>query len=324
MQHQSTGNAGQGTGKVWLRIVPFLFLAAALLGGCATGPTYSQTKSSISPVGPDQGRIVIYRPVGFVGSANHPTLALNGKLIGQSITGGFFSVDRPPGNYDLVKLGKWGDTDATLSFTLQGGQEMYAKLSVGLAGFSLDAVQPAIASKEIQNLSQAGAFDEATAQSAAYAQEAARAKSDFELRRPGGNAVVEVVAGTNPSTEAASDKLPSPPEKFEDLLVAKESSIKAARQRNRDLVAAKNLMLPKLLRERKTPELIELTSKIEQVILDMNHESEMENDRSQRAVESGTGSVDQHREYSIAYRERMELLKPVLAAVKEEIVNRSK
>jgi hypothetical protein len=112
---------------------------------------------------------------------------------------------------------------------------------------------------------------------------------------------------------------------FETMLVAKEASVPVARQRNRNLVAAKTLILTDLLRDGKTQELKALAIRIEQVILDLSHEAEMETERAQRTVESGSGNnVDRNREFAVLYKERIEVLKPVLAAIKEEIANRGK
>jgi hypothetical protein len=111
---------------------------------------------------------------------------------------------------------------------------------------------------------------------------------------------------------------------FEDLLVAKEANVMLARQRNRTLIAAKTLTLPSLLRDRRTPELTALTIQIEQLILDLNHEAEMEKDRAQRAAEQDPEAVEYHRELAIVYKERIEVLKPINAAIKEEIANRNR
>jgi hypothetical protein len=78
--------------------------------------------------------------------------------------------------------------------------------------------------------------------------------------------------------------------------------------------------------------------KIEQTILDLNHECEVAKDRAQQAAANpeasssrGRGqsgarglSVDELRDLSISYRERIELLKPIAAALKEEIANRNR
>jgi hypothetical protein len=130
-----------------------------------------------------------------------------------------------------------------------------------------------------------------------------------------------------------------------DLLVASDSTESIARERNRALVAAKNLELPAILREKKTDELSALVVKIEQTILDLDHECEVAKDQAQQSI-ANTGNppdssgivrprgqaavptqpqnLDELRGLAICYRERIELLKPIAAALKEEIVNRNR
>jgi hypothetical protein len=143
------------------------------------------------------------------------------------------------------------------------------------------------------------------------------------------------------------------------LLVASDRNTTIARERNRAIVAAKNEQLPEILRSSKTDQLSGLVVKIEQTILDLNHECELAKDKAQQSVADGTSqnvdsdvqnsrveamvargrgapaatsqprdtaanSVDTQRDLSISYRERIELLKPILSALKEEIINRNR
>jgi hypothetical protein len=129
-----------------------------------------------------------------------------------------------------------------------------------------------------------------------------------------------------------------------ELLVSSDKSVTLARARNRAIVAAKNHQLPTIIRERKTEELTELVVKIEQTILDLNHECEVAKDQAQQSVADGSSEnarqsrggrgdasqttaptqLEETRGLAICYRERIELLKPILAALKEEIANRSR
>jgi hypothetical protein len=128
-----------------------------------------------------------------------------------------------------------------------------------------------------------------------------------------------------------------------DLLAGSDKSVILARARNRALVAAKNLQLPAILRDRKTEELTALVVKIEQTILDLDHECEVAKDQAQQSVASGgtpeeqqrgggrgaspaanPANLDELRGLAICYRERIELLKPIAAALKEEIANRNR
>ncbi len=111
-----------------------------------------------------------------------------------------------------------------------------------------------------------------------------------------------------------------------ELIVSSDRSVGLARERNRYLIAAKNAQLPAMLRDWKTDQLAAFVVKLEQAILDLNHESEVAKDRAEQSAASGGASpwVDEQRGLAISYRERIELLKPILAAVKDEISNRSR
>lgn len=110
-----------------------------------------------------------------------------------------------------------------------------------------------------------------------------------------------------------------------DLLAGSDPLVAVARERNRAIIAAKTTQLPSILRNTKTDELTALVVKIEQTILDLNHNSELAKDRAQQAAASGASrQVDDLRELAISYRERIELLKPIATAIKEEIANRNR
>lgn len=111
-----------------------------------------------------------------------------------------------------------------------------------------------------------------------------------------------------------------------ELLVSVDNTVSSARARNRALIAAKNRDLSVLLKEKETAGLAELVTRVEQTILDLNHESEVAKDKAQQAAATNGDpqQLDEWRGLSISYRERIELLKPILAALKEEIANRGR
>ena len=130
-----------------------------------------------------------------------------------------------------------------------------------------------------------------------------------------------------------------------DLLVSSDSTETIARERNRAIIAAKDLQLPAILREKKTDELSALVVKIEQTILDLNHECEVAKDQAQQSLadsgnpndtsrigrtrgqassSAGAVNLEELRGLAISFRERIELLKPIGDAVKEEIANRNR
>jgi tetratricopeptide (TPR) repeat protein len=110
-----------------------------------------------------------------------------------------------------------------------------------------------------------------------------------------------------------------------ELITATDKTDDQARERNRAIVTAKNQQLPTLLRDSKTSDLTALVIKIEQTILDLNHESELTKDHAQQVATDGRGrQLDGIRGLGISYNERIELLKPIAAALKEEIANRNR
>lgn len=118
---------------------------------------------------------------------------------------------------------------------------------------------------------------------------------------------------------------------LEALLASSEANVELARTRNRALITAKNRDLPRLLREGRTSELTALGVRIEQCLLDLNYETEVAKDRAQQLSATGATSdlssaaaaeFSHWRGLAISYRERSELLKPILEALRAEIAQR--
>lgn len=112
---------------------------AVLMAGCATGPSFSQLKASIRPLAQDNGRIYFYRISGL-GAAIQPSVNLNGQDVGTAAPGGFFYVDRPPGDYRVVTT---TEVERTLSLTLDKGQTRYVRFDVSF-GFFVGHVYPVL------------------------------------------------------------------------------------------------------------------------------------------------------------------------------------
>jgi hypothetical protein len=87
------------------------------------------------------------------------------------------------------------------------------------------------------------------------------------------------------------------------------------------LLEAKNRSLPKVLREKSRAELLSLVTRIEKAILDLNEQAEQAKDRAQTKVEKGQGDPAQDRELAILCRQRIEVLKPILVAIKQKIAS---
>jgi tetratricopeptide (TPR) repeat protein len=115
---------------------------------------------------------------------------------------------------------------------------------------------------------------------------------------------------------------------FDELLVAKEAAVEVGRWRNRRILEAKDGLLPAALRNDKTTDLQALKTRIEETMLDLTHESASAKDHAELAATDkgalAAYAVVQQRELSLVYQERIELLKPMLAAARDELANRQK
>ncbi|HQG30681.1 MAG TPA: hypothetical protein PLA83_02035 [Deltaproteobacteria bacterium] len=85
---------------------------------------------------------------------------------------------------------------------------------------------------------------------------------------------------------------------------------------NSILLDAKNRSLDRLLREEGRDALLVMATRIEKSILELNEQAERSKDKAQSLVEKGEGDPAPDRELSILCRQRIEILKPMLAAVK--------
>jgi hypothetical protein len=83
---------------------------------------------------------------------------LNGAKVGESKPGGFFYVDRAPGNYEVLLS---TEVDRKVTFTLEPRQERYIRMTVSLGVIIYrvypELVDPADGSKEIVEASYIGA-----------------------------------------------------------------------------------------------------------------------------------------------------------------------
>jgi len=97
---------------------------------------------------------------------------------------------------------------------------------------------------------------------------------------------------------------------------------RSLRWNNGVLLQAKNRSLLKILREKSKDELLALVTRIEMSILDLSEQSERAKDRAQTMVQKGEGDPAPERELSILCQQRIEVLKPILAALKQEAAGR--
>lgn len=107
-----------------------LCLLGFLLLGCVTasGIRYAEMSPSIPPSDPEQGRIFFYR-VTSMGGALKPDIKLNGEVVGEAIAKGFFFLDRPPGNYEVMTS---TEVDRKVTFVLEKGQTRFIRFQVSM------------------------------------------------------------------------------------------------------------------------------------------------------------------------------------------------
>lgn len=113
---------------------------------------------------------------------------------------------------------------------------------------------------------------------------------------------------------------------LEDFLPVKfgsgdQDTAEAMRWSNRVLLQVKNRSLPGLLQQKSTADLLDLITLVEHSFLDLNRMSETAKDRAQKAVAEGADG-GMARELSLTCRERGDILKPILTAMKQEVARR--
>jgi hypothetical protein len=125
--------------------------------GCASGAKYADLKGSIPALNAEKGRIYFYR-ISALGAAIQPEVRLNTELVGKAVPGGFWYVDRVPGEYSVVTS---TEVSRKLSFTLAAGQTRYVRLNISF-GFFMghvygELVEEAVALKDLESCK--GAFE---------------------------------------------------------------------------------------------------------------------------------------------------------------------
>lgn len=141
------------------RVLKMLFAAAilVLLSACASGPKYAEVAASFPQISASQGRIWFYRSGVMFGAGIQPSVMLNGAKVGDSVPGGFFYIDRPAGNHEVLLS---TEVDRKVTFTLEPRQERHIRMTVGLGVIVYrvypELTDPAEAQREIRELSYTG------------------------------------------------------------------------------------------------------------------------------------------------------------------------
>ncbi|MCG6537401.1 MAG: DUF2846 domain-containing protein [Syntrophales bacterium LBB04] len=81
----------------------------------------------------------------ILGAAVQPEVKLNGEVIGRAVPNGFFYVDKPRGNYEIMTS---TEVDRKLSLTLDPGQTRYVRLNIAM-GFFVGHVYPELVDLDV-------------------------------------------------------------------------------------------------------------------------------------------------------------------------------
>ncbi|MCP3176489.1 hypothetical protein MJO47_05185 [Desulfuromonas sp. KJ2020] len=111
---------------------------------------------------------------------------------------------------------------------------------------------------------------------------------------------------------------------LEDFIEPAEMNAAHLRWSNGILLEAKNRSLPRMLQEKPREDLLALVTRIEKAALELNEQAERAKDRAQAMVEKGEGDPAPDRELAILCRQRLDVLRPILAALQQEIVRRGR
>lgn len=125
--------------KVLVKLLIIITLLSMLFGCASTGPKFTEINSSFPNLTSDSGRIYLYRTTSL-GAALKPNVVINGEEVGKSVAKGFFYVDKPAGNYEIVTS---TEVKRKLSLTLDNGQTRYVKFNVSM-GFLVGHVYPVL------------------------------------------------------------------------------------------------------------------------------------------------------------------------------------
>lgn len=105
-------------------------LTLALAGCAATGNKFVRE----APASEVEALIYVYRPAGFIGSAQRPDLKIDGVLVGSVASGGFLVKRVPLGRHELLLTGegnpfKWNFPDRSVVVDIKNSGNYYFQYS---------------------------------------------------------------------------------------------------------------------------------------------------------------------------------------------------
>jgi hypothetical protein len=124
-------------------LVSSLFVMSST--GCASGPKYDLVADRIPAVPAHAGRIYFFRPSAMVGGMITADVHLNGEVVGSSKSGGFFFVDRAPGDYEVRTA---TEAENVLTFHLDENQTRYVQTMVTM-GLLIGHIYPELVDADV-------------------------------------------------------------------------------------------------------------------------------------------------------------------------------
>ena len=106
-------------------MIALLTICTVGLMGC--GQKYADVSHTLPSIAADHGRIFFYRDHAPFGVAIMPEIKLNGEVVGNSVHGSFYYLDKPAGNYEVSTS---YDDSKNLQFTLAAGEQKYVRTRV--------------------------------------------------------------------------------------------------------------------------------------------------------------------------------------------------
>ncbi len=134
-------------------------LWALLLVGCvATGERFRRE----TPANPNEAVLYIYRPSGFIGSAQRPDLRVDGELVGSVVSGGFLVKKVTIGRHALVLTGNgnaftWNYPDRVQEVNINASGNYYYRYA---PSSSMRGVNVMVHSYSFQQVSERQALEE--------------------------------------------------------------------------------------------------------------------------------------------------------------------
>lgn len=120
-------------------------LTLALAGCVATGNKFVREV----PASEAEALIYVYRPAGFIGSAQRPDLKIDGVLVGSVASGGFLVKKVSLGRHELLLTGegnpfKWNFPDRSVFLDIRNSSNYYFRYSPksrsGMASIGLTTI----------------------------------------------------------------------------------------------------------------------------------------------------------------------------------------